>query len=158
MESRTQILGHPVHQIAVMFPIGALGLAVASDALHSITRDSEFTGVARQALNFGLLTALFAAPFGLRDWLAIPSGTRAKGVGAWHAVGNLGVLGLFMTARLLRHGSRAPAPRSAKWFSAAGLALTSATAWAGTELINRHRVGVHDLLGENAPSSLTGAP
>lgn len=156
MESRTQILGHPVHQIAVMFPIGALGLAVASDGLHALSKQRELQAVARHALNFGLVTALLTAPFGLRDWLAIPAGTRAKRVGAWHAVGNVAVLGLFTAARLLR--SRRRVPTSAKLLSAAGLALTSATAWAGTELINRHRIGVHELLGVDAPSSLTGAP
>jgi uncharacterized membrane protein len=156
MESKTQILGHPVHQVAVMFPIGALGLAAASDGVYALTRHRDAATVAKHALSFGLVTALVAAPFGLRDWLAIPAGTRAKRVGAWHALGNVAVLGLFAAARWLRRGRNVP--RSARLLSATGLALTSATAWAGTELINRHRVGVHELLGENAPSSLSGAP
>ena len=153
MESRTKLLGHPVHQIAVMFPIGALGFAVVSDTLHSVTHHRELASAARLALNFGLVGAAVAAPFGLVDWLAIPSGTRAKRVGAWHAVGNLAVLALFGAARLLR-GDRS-APTASKALAATGLLLTSATAWAGTELINRHGIGVHDLLGENVPSSLS---
>lgn len=156
LESKTQLLGHPVHQIAVMFPIGALGLAAVSDGVHALTRNREAAVVAKHALTFGLATAVIAAPFGLRDWLAIPGGTRAKRVGGWHAAGNLIALGVFGAARLL-HGRRR-VPRAAQLLSTVGLALTSATAWAGTELINRHRVGVHELLGENAPSSLTGAP
>lgn len=155
MESKTQILGHPVHQILVMFPIGALGLAAMSDGVHALSRNREAATVARHALSFGLITALIAAPFGLRDWLAIPTGTRAKRVGGWHAAGNVVALGVFAAARLLR--GRRRVPPIAQLLSPLGLALTSATAWAGTELINRHRVGVHELLGENAPSSLTGA-
>jgi len=153
MESRTKLLGHPVHQIAVMFPIGALGFAVVSDTLHSVTRQRELASAAKYALNFGLIGAAIAAPFGLVDWLAIPSGTRAKRVGAWHAVGNLAVLGLFGAARWLRRDRTALV--TSKALAATGLLLTTATAWAGTELINRHGIGVHDLLGENAPSSLT---
>ena len=38
-----------------------------------------------------------AAPFGTIDWLAIPKGTRAKSVGALHALGNVLVLALFGT-------------------------------------------------------------
>lgn len=156
MESKTQILGHPVHQIAVMFPIGALGLAAVSDGVHALSGSREAATVAKHALTFGLVTAVIAAPFGLRDWLAIPGGTRAKRVGGWHAAGNVVALGVFAAARWL-HGRRR-VPRAAQLLSTVGLAMTSATAWAGTELINRHRVGVHELLGENAPSSLTGAP
>jgi uncharacterized membrane protein len=156
MESRTQILGHPVHQVAVMFPIGALGLAVVSDVVHAATGERELAVVAERALNFGLVTAAIAAPFGLRDWLAIRPGTRAKRVGRWHAIGNVAVLALFAAARLLRTDKHVP--RTAKLLAGAGLVLTSATAWAGTELINRHGIGVHDLLDENAPSSLQRLP
>jgi uncharacterized membrane protein len=152
MESRAQVLGHPIHQVAVMFPIGALAFAVGSDALHSVTKRPEFATAARQALDFGLAAAAIAAPFGFVDWLAIPPGTRAKRVGAWHAVGNLAVLGLFGTARLLRRDRRTLG--TSKALAAAGFLLTHVTAWAGTELINRHGIGVHDLIGEDVPSSL----
>jgi hypothetical protein len=30
--------------------------------------------------------------FGLIDWWAIPSGTRAKAIGLWHGVGNVVVV------------------------------------------------------------------
>ena len=108
MESKTRILGHPVHQVAVMFPIGALGLAALSDGIYAATRSKDAATVAKHALTFGLVTALMAAPFGLRDWLAIPRGTRAKRVGGWHAVGNLVALGVFGAARLLRRGKKVP--------------------------------------------------
>jgi uncharacterized membrane protein len=44
----------------------------------------------------GIIGALAAAIFGLIDWLAIPSGTRAKAVGQWHGLGNLVIVGLFV--------------------------------------------------------------
>jgi uncharacterized membrane protein len=153
MESRAQFLGHPVHQILVEFPVGAFVFAVTCDTLGAVTRKRAFVPAARLALNFGLVTAVVAAPFGLIDWLAIRPGTRAKRVGLTHALGNLVALGLFASARALRGERRPIGP--ARWLAAAGLGLSGVTAWLGGELINRHGIGVHDLIGEDAPSSLS---
>ncbi|MDQ2643526.1 MAG: DUF2231 domain-containing protein [Myxococcota bacterium] len=153
MESRAQFLGHPVHQILVELPVGAFVFAVTCDTLHTVTRQRAFVPAARLALDFGLITATAAAPFGLVDWLAIRPGTRAKRVGLVHALGNLVMLGLFTSARALRGNRRAAG--SAKWLAATGLGVAGVTAWLGGELINRHGVGVHDLVGEDAPSSLS---
>jgi uncharacterized membrane protein len=153
MESRAQFLGHPVHQILVELPIGAFVFAVTCDALGAVTRKRAFVPAARLALDFGLVTAVGAAPFGLIDWLAIRPGTRAKRVGLAHALGNLVALGLFASARTLR-GHRRPVG-AARWLAAAGLSVSGVTAWLGGELINRHGIGVHDLIGEDAPSSLS---
>src|SRR3954454_15739137 len=43
----------------------------------------------------GIVGGLIAAVFGLIDWLAIPAGTRAKAIGAWHGGGNVLVVLLF---------------------------------------------------------------
>lgn len=153
MESRAQFLGHPVHQILVELPIGAFVFAVTCDTLGTVTRKRAFVPAARLALDFGLVTAAVAAPFGLVDWLAIRSGTRAKRVGLVHALGNLVVLGLFASARALRGHGRPVGP--AKWLAATGLSVAGVTAWLGGELINRHGIGVHDVIGEDAPSSLS---
>lgn len=156
MESRVKLFGHPAHQILVMFPIGALGFSVVSDALHTWNGQRRHASAARLALDYSLATAAAAVPFGAIDWLGIGRNTRAKRVGAFHALGNVAVLGLFTASRLLRAGDRAP--RQAKWLSGAGLLLSGVTAWLGTELVNRHGIGVHDVVGQNAPSSLHRAP
>jgi uncharacterized membrane protein len=136
----------------VTFPIGALGFSVASDALHSCLGHQKFADAAALALDFGLMSGALAVPFGAVDWLAIPAGTRAKRVGLWHAVGNVGMLGLFGASRWLRRDDRASV--SAKWLSGAAFMLSGVTAWLGGELVNRHGIGVSDRLGDNAPSSL----
>jgi uncharacterized membrane protein len=151
MESRTQLFGHPVHQMLVTFPIGAFGVAVTSDALYAWRHERKFQNAATLALDFGLVTAAVAAPFGLVDWLAIRPGTRAKRVGLWHALGNTALLGIFGSSRWLR--SRGDV-RRANWLSGAGLLLSGVTAWLGGELINRHGIGVHRQIGLDAPSSL----
>jgi uncharacterized membrane protein len=136
----------------VALPIGAFGLAVTSDAVEALTGSRNARATARMALDFGIVTALAAAPFGFVDWSAITPRTRAARVGFWHGAGNLSMLALFTTARLLRRG--AETPRASRWFAAAGLALSGVTAWLGGELVDRHGIGVSDRIGENVPSSL----
>jgi uncharacterized membrane protein len=150
MESRAQFAGHPIHQMLVAFPIGAFGMAVSSDALRSGRRRRGHELVAARAIDFGLITAALAAPFGLVDWLSIPAGTRAKRVGLWHALGNVALLGLFAGSRRLRARRDPRAP----WLAGAGMLLGGVTAWLGGELINRHGVGVADAMGLQEPSSL----
>ena len=62
----------------------------------------------------------------------------------------------FATARALR-GNRRPVG-AARWLALAGFGVTGVTAWLGGELINRHGIGVHDLIGEDVPSSLSRHP
>lgn len=153
MESRAKAFGHPIHQSLVAFPIGAFGVSIALDALHSRTGRYEHAEGARQALNFGLVTATLVAPFGLVDWIEIDPGTRAKRVGLIHAIGNLAVLGLFATSRLLRAGGCAPS--SAKWVSGAAFTLSGVTAWLGGELVTRHAIGVHNNPDQDSGSTST---
>jgi hypothetical protein len=50
----------------------------------------------------GVVTGLLAVPFGTIDWFAIPSGTRAKRIGAAHGIGNVEIVLLFTVGWLLR--------------------------------------------------------
>lgn len=150
MESRAKFLGHPIHQMLIPFPLGAFALSIAMDAAHIRTGRREHERAAVNALDFGLVTAALAAPFGLVDWLQIEPNSRAKGIGAWHALGNAMVVGLFATSRLMRLCDRRS--KSAKWVSGSAFLLSGATAWLGGELVVRHRIGVQDGL-EQEPTS-----
>lgn len=153
VESRAKLLGHPVHQMLVTFPIGAFGLAVTSDVLHAWTRKRRYAEAAQIALDFGIVTASLAAPFGAMDYFSITPETRAKRVGRWHGLGNVAVLALFGASRWLR--TRREAPPKAKYLSGAGFLLTGVTAWLGGELVDRHAVGVDANASLDAASSLT---
>jgi uncharacterized membrane protein len=155
MESRAKILGHPVHQILVMFPIGMFGFAVVCDAAKALTTTRRSKGLwaeaARRAIAAGLVGTGIAAPFGLLDYVAIPNGTRAKTIGRVHGLGNVAVIGLFAASWLVRSAGR---PRLGAALATGGIALVSATAWLGTELINRLGIGVYEPTSFDAPSSL----
>jgi uncharacterized membrane protein len=155
MESRAKLLGHPIHQMLIVFPLGLLAMAVIFDLFAIGLGNGYWSEVGYWMIAAGVITGLLAAPFGFIDWLAIPAGTRAKRIGAVHGVGNVFVVLLFALSWMLRGDApRVPGALALTLsFAAAGLALF--TGWLGGELVNRLAVGVDDGAHPDAPSSLT---
>jgi uncharacterized membrane protein len=155
MKSHLKVLGHPVHPMLVVFPLGLLVSSVAFDALALATKKREHAQTAHKLIGAGVLTGLVAAATGIVDYLAIPSGTRAKRIGTAHAVGNDVLLLLFAASWKLRNDDPGNPPRAAIGLSLAGLLLGNLTAWLGGELVYRLGVGVDEDAHLNAPDSLT---
>jgi uncharacterized membrane protein len=159
MESRAKLFGHSVHQMLVVFPLGLLVMGVIFDIIYKATGSVQFATVAYWNITAGILTGLLAAVFGFVDWLAIPPGTRAKAVGAWHGGGNVFVVALFAANWLLRRDNPGAAPDTLA-FVLELLALVGGTitAWLGGELVDRLGVGVDPGAHLDAPNSLSGRP
>jgi uncharacterized membrane protein len=157
MRARAQLLGHPIHQMLVVFPVGLLGMSVIFDLVFFGTGEQIFSVVAYWMMVAGVAGGLLAAPFGLMDWLAIPRGTRARRVGALHGLGNVVVLLWFLGSLAIRDDAMALPATGAYLCSFAGLALALVTAWLGGELVDRLGVGVHEEAHLDAPSSLRRA-
>ena len=162
MESRAKVLGHPIHQMLIPFPFGLLATAVIFDVIHLFVGDpataDTLSTVAFWMIAAGLVGGLVAAPFGLIDYLAIPSGTRAKSVGLLHGVGNVFVLVLFALSLWVRYNAQTAAHRPTTAALAASFVaflLAGATGWLGGELVDRLGVGVDDGAHLDAPNSLT---
>jgi uncharacterized membrane protein len=155
MESRAKLLGHPIHQMLIVFPLGLLAMAVIFDLLAIALGNGYWSEIAYWMIAAGVVTGLLAAPFGTIDWFAIPSGTRAKRIGAVHGVGNVVVVLLFTVSWVMRGGApTAPGARALTLSFAAG-ALALFTGWLGGELVDRLAVGVDDGAHLDASSSLT---
>lgn len=155
VESEAKFLGHPVHPMLIVFPVGLLATAVIMDVLFLITGNQVFPVVAFYNIAGGVIGGLVAALFGIRDYVEIPKNTRAKRVGAWHGFGNLAVMVLFSLSWLFR--MTAPdyhPPFIALALSFLGFGLAAITAWLGGELVNRLGVGVDPGANVNAPSSI----
>jgi uncharacterized membrane protein len=155
MESRAKLLGHPVHQMLIVFPLGLLAMAVIFDLLAVGLGNGYWSEISYWMIAAGVVTGLLAAPFGFIDWLAIPAGTRAKRIGAIHGLGNVAVVVMFGLSWWLR-GAAPSAPEAlalALSFAAGALALV--TGWLGGELVDRLAVGVDEGAHADAPSSLT---
>lgn len=155
MESRAKLLGHPIHQMLIVFPLGLLAMAVIFDILAIWMQQAQFAEVAYWMIAAGVISGLVAAPFGTIDWLAIPSGTRAKRIGAVHGLGNVVVVALFGLSWLLRTDAPATPGTFALLLSFAGGLLALVTGWLGGELVDRLAVGVDEGAHVDAPSSLT---
>jgi uncharacterized membrane protein len=70
METRFKLLGHPVHPMLVVFPLGLLSTAVVFDLVYLATDNGDFATVAFWAIAAGLVGGVAAAIFGLWDRLA----------------------------------------------------------------------------------------
>ena len=154
MESRAKLLGHPVHQMLIVFPLGLLAMAVIFDIVAIVRGDGYWSEIAYWMIAPGVVTGLLAAPFGFIDWLSIPSGTRAKRIGAIHGIGNVLVVLLFAGSWLLRREAPAAPSDLALTLSFAAGCLALVTGWLGGELVDRLAVGVDDGAHPDAPSSL----
>ncbi len=158
MHTKVHLLGHPVHQMLIVFPLGLLATGIIFDLLHLVSGNGYWSEIAYWMMIAGVIGGLAAAPFGLIDWLGIPKGTRARSVGAVHGLGNVGVVGLFIISLLLRHADPRLPGALAYVLSFAGGLCATVTGWLGGELVDRLGVGVDDGANVNARSSLAGPP
>src|SRR5437867_12982020 len=88
MTSKAKLFGHPIHPMLIVFPLGFLATSLIFDIMYLGTGDGKWTNIAEYMIGAGVIGGLLAVLFGLVDWLAIPSGTRAKSIGLWHGLGN----------------------------------------------------------------------
>jgi len=165
MESKARILGHGVHPLLIVFPLGLLSTAVIFDIVYLVTSSQGATVLAFWLIAAGIIGGLVAAVPGVIDWIAIvPANTRAKSIGLIHGVGNVIVLVLFAVSWLLRRDAEpgfnmAGTPDTlALLCSFAGFVLALGTGWLGGELIERLGIAVHPGAHPNAPSSLSSRP
>ncbi|GAB4038873.1 DUF2231 domain-containing protein [Spirosoma gilvum] len=159
MESRIKLAHHPAHQILIVFPFGLLATSAIFDLVFLLTGRPTMATVSYWMIVSGIIGGVLAAVPGFIDWMAIPSGTRAKRIGAIHGLGNVVVLLLFALSWFLRQDeiSNLP-PRGALVASFMGFSLAGVTGWLGGELVDRLGVGIDDGAHLDAPSSFSKQP
>jgi len=154
MEGNAKLLGHAIHPMLIVFPLGLLATAVAFDIVFYITANTAFPVVSYWLIVAGIIGGFLAAIFGWYDWFTVPSNTRAKTIGLLHGSVNSVVMLLFIGSLYFRSG-RTPDPNAtAAAFSFAGAILALVGGWLGGELVERLGVAVHEGANVNAPSSL----
>lgn len=156
MESKAKLLGHPVHPMLIVYPLGLLSAAVIFDLLYLATGNEGLATFSFWAILAGVIGGLAAALFGAWDWLAIPKDTRAKRLGLIHGSGNVVVTAMFALSWFARLDDPTYLPANALplILALAGGGLALFTAWLGGELVYRLRVGVDDDAHLDASSSL----
>jgi uncharacterized membrane protein len=157
MQAKARLLGHPIHQMLVAFPLGVLGMSLFFDLIGIAAGRPALQVAAFYMIAGGIVAGLLAALFGLIDFLGIPAGTRAKRIGLLHGVGNVVVVALFAASWWLRRGTADIPGTAPVVISAVAVAIALVTGWLGGELVDRLSVGVDDGAHLDAPSSLSGA-
>lgn len=156
MESKTKFLGHPVHPMLIVFPLGLFVATVIFDIIYLISGETSYPTIAYYDMLVGIIGGLIAAVFGFRDWLAVPAGTRAKSIGAMHGIGNVTIVALFLISWFMRMNNPLFIPSTLAFFlSLLGVILAAFTGWLGGELVDQLGVGVNQNANINAPSSLS---
>jgi uncharacterized membrane protein len=154
-----KILGHHVHPMLVVFPLGLLAISVFFDVAYLTTERVVFAETAYWNILAGVVGGLAAAVFGFWDWLTIPAKTRAKRIGVLHGLINVVVVALFAVSWFLRRGdSLDHVPTSgALALSFIAIAFALVSGWLGGELVERLGIGVSEQANPDAPSSLQAA-
>lgn len=150
-----RMLGHQIHPMVIVFPLGLLAISVIFDLAYLAARNEAFAETAFWNIIAGVLGGLVAAVFGFWDWLTIPPGTRAKRIGAVHGALNVVVVTLFAMNWLIRRNEPFHAPSGPTLIlSLAAVVLALVAGWLGGELVERLGIGVWRDAEPNAPSSL----
>jgi uncharacterized membrane protein len=158
MKARVTFLGHSVHQMLIVLPLGLLVGAIIFDVVGLLVGGVEWANLSYWLIAVGVMSGLLAAVFGFADWTKIPADTRAKRIGTIHGLGNVGVVALFAISWFLRGGPAEEPGGAAYLFSFLGGGLAMITSWLGGELVARLGVGVDEGAHVDAPSSLSGRP
>lgn len=158
MRHSVKVLGHPVHPMVIVFPLGLLTTSVIFDIVYLATGLARWADISFFVMAAGLIGGLLAAVFGLLNWLAIPAGTRAKTIGLMHGGSNVIAIVLFGASWLIRRPNPDQPDVLAIVLAMLGLAVALLGGWLGGELVYRLRVSVDEGAHLNSPNSLSGRP
>lgn len=156
MRARVRAAGHAVHPMLIVFPLGLFITGFVFDVVQLLTGNVTFGQVGFWTITGGLIGAVLAALCGVIDWLGVPTGTRARGVGLWHGLLNVVTVVLFLISWFIRLDRPDHAVSGGLIvLEVLAVGVLTAAAWLGGELVERHGIGVDADAHPDAPSSLS---
>jgi len=151
MRAKARLLGHPIHPMLIVFPLGLLTAAAIFDIIYVSTHNGHWADLSYWMIASGTIGGLIAAVFGLIDWLGIPEGTRAKYIGLIHGLLNIVVVTLFVISWFMRRANPATPDVKAMILGWIGIVIALFASWLGGELVYRLNVGVDRGANLDAP-------
>jgi uncharacterized membrane protein len=151
MKTPARFLGHPIHALSIVLPLGALSMSVVVDILNLIDERQIWKDAAYVLIGLGVIAGLAVAVPGLIDWLSLPRDHEAKSIGLLHAASNSIGLILFALSWYLRYDQPDNWSTAALICSLLGITALSVGGWLGGEMVYRHGVGM-DLESDTAGS------
>ena len=91
--------------VLLVTPFAMLAVAGALDLLFLVTGNGLWTATSFVLITFGVAGCFTTGAVGVRDWFALPAGSRARSVGSWFMIGVALVVGVFLLAWVPRYGS-----------------------------------------------------
>lgn len=150
VESTAAVFHHPLHPMAIAFPVAALMAAPLADLAARATPDRFWRRAGRLLLLGGVVSGVAASAVGMVDYLSIRQVRRLPGAHA-HAVGNAVAMVLAGLNLARRPADDAEPPGELELgLSLATVALLGVTAWLGGELSYRHGIGV---IADDSPTA-----
>ena len=156
MRAKARLLGHPIHPMLIVFPLGLLTMAAIFDIMYFCMHNGHLADVSYWMIASGIIGGLIAAVFGVIDWLGIPEGTRARYIGLIHGLSNVVVVILFIISWSMRRPRPTAPTMTAMTLGWVGIGIAFFAGWLGGELVYRLNVGVDRGANLDAPNSLSG--
>ena len=156
MRAKARLLGHPIHPMLIVFPLGLLTVAAIFDVIYVCTYNGQWSNLSYWMITSGIIGGLIAAVFGIIDWFGIPEDTRAKYIGLIHGLSNVVVVILFIISWFMRRSNPAAPGMTAMVLGWIGIVIALFAGWLGGELVYRLNVGVDRGANLDAPNSLSG--
>lgn len=157
MDSKASIMGHPIHPMLVMFPLGLFPVALLFDVIWVVTGDVLWLTFASWLLAIGVVTTLVAMVPGFIDYRStVRPHDAARPTATKHMITGLVTFAIFAVALLVRSLSGAwPAGADAADFSGAfvtgsillnvlGNLALGVQGYLGGSLVYEHGVGVEE--------------
>jgi uncharacterized membrane protein len=71
MRAKARLLGHPIHPMLIVFPLGLLTVAAIFDIIYISTHNGHWADLSHWMIASGIIGGLIAAVFGVIDWLSV---------------------------------------------------------------------------------------
>lgn len=144
---RAKIMGHPIHPMLIVFPIGLYITSFVFDLVYLSTGVSFWFRMAYWTMVGGLIGNAIAAVPGLLDYLTLPPRTEARQIATYH-MGIGVVLAILYFANILLRDWGIIAENMKPWsvviLNLVGVLLIGLQGWLGGELVYRHGIGVEE--------------
>jgi uncharacterized membrane protein len=140
-ETPARIGKHPIHPMLVVLPLGLWVAALVFDIVYAVTGNPLWRTLAFWNIGAGIIGALLAAVPGFVDYLALEG--RARRIGTYHMILNLGAVALFAVNWFVRTRIEADSwwPLALSLIGVVGIGISG---WLGGEMVYAERVGVQE--------------
>src|SRR4051794_41644883 len=110
MNARAKLLGHPIHQMLIVFPLGLFAASFIFDIVFLVTHNPELGIVSYWMIGAGIIGGVLAAGVWPLDWAGLSRGPPGEGNGMPHRLRHVLLTPLFMLRWVPRRSVRVATP------------------------------------------------